>query len=105
MNLFLARDGHLSAQDLSLGQAVADLATIGLLKERAVQQPQLFAEQVQRALNGRVVIEQAKGMLTERHGLPTETAFAALRGHARRSGQALLTVATHVSTVASTLQH
>lgn len=60
MNLFLARDGHLPGQDLSLGQAIADLATIGLLQERAAQQQQLLAEQLQGALNSRVVIEQAR---------------------------------------------
>ncbi|MGI9093071.1 MAG: GAF and ANTAR domain-containing protein, partial [Mycobacteriales bacterium] len=96
MNLFLTRPGTLTERDLALGQAVADIATIGLLQERAIFEQQVLAEQLQGALNSRIVIEQAKGMLSERHGLATDSAFSALRTHARRTGQALVKVASQV---------
>ncbi len=96
LNVFLARPGGLSEQDLALGQAIADIATIGLLQERSIQEQQLLAEQLQGALNSRVVIEQAKGMLAERHALPTESAFAAIRAHARHVERTQLDIATQI---------
>lgn len=96
LNLFVTGPGVLSEQDLALGQAVADIATIALLQERTIQEQQLLAEQLQGALNSRVVIEQAKGMLAERRGLPTEAAFTAIRAHAHHTHQALMTIATQI---------
>ncbi|MDN5780222.1 MAG: GAF and ANTAR domain-containing protein [Humibacillus sp.] len=75
MNIFLARPGTLTEPDVALGQVIADIATISLLQDRALQEKQLLAEQFQGALNSRVVIEQAKGMLAERHGVATDVAF------------------------------
>lgn len=83
MNLFRAEPGELDAGTAALAQAMADIATIGLLQERAIREGQMLSEQLQRALSSRVVIEQAKGMLGERHTLPLEDAFALLRRHAR----------------------
>lgn len=96
MNLFLARPGELSSVDLALGQGLADIATIGLLQERAIQEKQLLAEQLQGALNSRIMIEQAKGILAERHDLEMVQAFDAMRTHARRTGRPLLQVAGQV---------
>lgn len=59
MNIFLARPGALSDEDVALGQGLADIATIGLLQERAVKEQHVVAEQLQGALNSRVLIEQA----------------------------------------------
>lgn len=96
MNLFLADRPTLTAEELSLAQALADIATIGLLQERAVREQQILAEQLQGALNSRTVIEQAKGILAERHQLTLEAAFNVMRTHARRNGRPLLTVASDV---------
>ena len=96
MNLFLADRGTLSDDELALAQALADIATIGLLQERALREQQILAEQLQGALNSRTVIEQAKGILAERHQLTLETAFAVMRTHARRNGRPLLAVASDV---------
>jgi len=46
--------------DLRLGQALADVATIGILEERAIRHGEIVTEQLQTALNSRVIIEQAK---------------------------------------------
>src|ERR1700710_1740632 len=69
LNLFHRRPGPLPEADLSLGQALADVATIGILQERAIRRGEVINEQLQTALNNRVIIEQAKGVIAERSGL------------------------------------
>ncbi|MFB4320609.1 GAF and ANTAR domain-containing protein [Actinomadura sp. 21ATH] len=93
MNLFRARPGALAADQAALGQAMADIATIGLLQERAIRQGEILTQQLQTALNSRVVIEQAKGVLAERHGCSMEQAFTALRDHARSHNHRLTDLA------------
>jgi transcriptional regulator with GAF, ATPase, and Fis domain len=67
-----------------LGQALADVATIGILQQRGIRHSHELTEQLQTALNTRVIIEQAKGMLAaSRSDMTPERAFAALRGFAR----------------------
>jgi GAF domain-containing protein len=83
LNLFGSAPGELSAHALRVGQALADVATIGILQERAVRRHEVLAEQLQAALNSRVIIEQAKGMLAERGRIDLAQAFALLRAHAR----------------------
>jgi GAF domain-containing protein len=61
LNLFTGVPGPLPAPDLALGQAVADVATIGILQERAIRHGEVLNEQLQVALHSRVIIEQAKG--------------------------------------------
>ena len=83
LNLFRATPGALSHEDMRVGQALADVATIGLLQERSTRRSEILHEQLQAALNSRVVIEQAKGKLAERLGLDMDQAFTLLRGYAR----------------------
>ncbi len=66
-----------------LGQALADVATIGILQQRANGDSTLLIEQLQAALNSRVVIEQAKGVLSSHGGVDMNRAFSALRSFAR----------------------
>jgi transcriptional regulator with GAF, ATPase, and Fis domain len=96
LNLFRADAGELDGTALRTAQALVDVATIGLLQERSLRQREILTEQLQTALNSRVVIEQAKGLVAERLGLDMEDAFAALRGHARRNGLKLADVASSV---------
>ena len=83
----------LSAKDMASGQALADVATIGLLHERGRRKAHVLAEQLQQALDSRVVIEQAKGVLAEKASLGIDEAFEMLRGYARRHNQRLVDVA------------
>jgi GAF domain-containing protein len=96
MNLFCLDQSTLSADDLALGQALADVATIGLLQERAVRESGLIAEQLQTALNSRVLIEQAKGVLLARAGVDVDEAFRLMRNHSRSNNQLLRDVAMAV---------
>ena len=83
LNLFGATAGSLNESITALGQAFADVATIGILSERTARERNLLSQQLQIALNTRVIIEQAKGMLAERCGLSMDQAFTTLRRYAR----------------------
>jgi GAF domain-containing protein len=89
LNFFDTDPGVLDAGKLRVGQALADVATIGLLQHRAISQRDALTEQLQTALNSRVLIEQAKGMVAERLHLDLAEAFALLRNSARSHNRRL----------------
>ena len=89
LNLFRADAGALAAADIRVGQALADVATISLLHDRSMRHSDTLNEQLQTALNSRVVIEQAKGKLAERLGVDMDQAFSLLRDRARVSNRRL----------------
>jgi GAF domain-containing protein len=93
MNIFSSDTRELSAEDVNLTQALADAATIGILQERAVKHGTDLASQLQGALNSRIVIEQAKGIVAERRQVGMEEAFAMLRSYARSNRMQLSMVA------------
>ena len=95
LNLFRAEPDSFDPADLRIAQALADVATIGLLHERNVRRSETVAEQLQAALNSRVMIEQAKGKLAERLTVDMDQAFAMLRAYARNSNQRPTDVARH----------
>ncbi|MEP6626232.1 MAG: GAF and ANTAR domain-containing protein [Acidimicrobiia bacterium] len=101
LNLFCSDAGVLSERDLIAAQAFADVATIGILQHFAVEEAQTVNDQLTAALNSRVIIEQAKGMVAERTGLDMANAFNRLRGHARAHNVRLSELAAQV--VAGTL--
>jgi transcriptional regulator with GAF, ATPase, and Fis domain len=89
LNLFRDVPGLFDRADVRIGQALTDVATIGLLNERNMRRSETLNEQLQAALNSRVIIEQAKGKLAERLGLDVDDAFDVLRSCARRSNRGL----------------
>jgi transcriptional regulator with GAF, ATPase, and Fis domain len=89
LNLFRATAGPFDAEAVRVGQALADVATIGLLHERSMRHSDTLNEQLQTALNSRVIIEQAKGKLAERLGIDMGQAFTILRDQARNRNQRL----------------
>jgi GAF domain-containing protein len=89
LNLFRGTAGAFDADVVRVGQALADVATIGLLNERSMRRRETLSEQLQVALNSRVVIEQAKGKLAERLGIDVSQAFTLLRDQARNRNQRL----------------
>jgi hypothetical protein len=98
LNLFLGGISPLPYEDLKLGQALADVATIAILQHRAVAHHEMYIEQLHGALNNRVIIEQAKGVLSHRGGLSVDEAFTALRDCARSDRELLSDLARHVVT-------
>jgi GAF domain-containing protein len=96
MNLFSLHVGELRSEDISVAQALADVATIGILQERTVRSANLVAEQLQHALDSRILIEQAKGVLASSEGMTMDEAFSAMRTHARNGSITLRQVAEDV---------
>lgn len=101
LNLFHVEPAEVREADVEAGQAMADIATIAILQHRAALEAQLVNEQLNHALNTRIVIEQAKGMVAERASLDMEQAFSRLRNHARNHNLRLGDVAQQV--IAGTL--
>jgi transcriptional regulator with GAF, ATPase, and Fis domain len=93
LNVFSNTAGELDNADVQIVQALTDVAAIALLQERAVRRGEMLSEQLQGALNSRIVIEQAKGAIAQRHGISIDSAFTALRGYARRRNRKLTEVA------------
>jgi GAF domain-containing protein len=89
LNLFRATPGAFDTDTVHVGQALADVATISLLHERSMRHSDTLNEQLQTALNSRVIIEQAKGKLAERLGIDVDQAFTILRDQARNRNQRL----------------
>lgn len=96
LNLFRAAEGGLDEADVLAAQALADIATIAILQQRAAAEARVLNEQLSGALDTRIVIEQAKGMLSERANLDMEQSFVRLRAHARSHNLRLADVARDV---------
>lgn len=98
LNLFYVEPGEMAQADIEAAQAMADVATIAVLQHRAALEAQILNEQLNYALNSRIVIEQAKGMVAERENLNMEQSFSMLRNHARNHNLRLVDVARDVIT-------
>ena len=96
LNLFHLEAGVMLPADILAAQALADIATIAILQHRAAEEAQQVNDQLNLALNSRVVIEQAKGILAEREGCSMERAFSTLRDHARNHNLRLASLAEDV---------
>jgi len=83
MNLLSTEPGALSVRDAELAQALADVATVGILHERSFRQPEVVAAQLHLALDTRILVEQAKGVLAQVRSCTMTEAFDALRDYAR----------------------
>jgi GAF domain-containing protein len=96
LNLFRTENTEMRDSDLVAAQALADVATIAILHHRAAREAKLVNEQLGHALQSRIVIEQAKGILSAREGMDMAEAFSRLRNHARRNNLRLVDVARSV---------
>ena len=94
LNVFSSITGeYLAADDAAIVQALADVAAIGLLQERAIARGELLTEQLQGALNSRIIIEQAKGAIAQARGVTVNAAFDLMRAYARSHNRRLGEVA------------
>ena len=88
--------GDFSDGDVPIVQALADVAAISLLQERAVRRGELLSEQLQGALNTRIVIEQAKGAVAQAQRISVDEAFTRIRSYARNNRRKLTDVAVSI---------
>jgi hypothetical protein len=93
MGLFQTDTGRLEADDQQIVQSLADVATIKLVQERALRGGKVLITQLQEALTTRIVVEQAKGILAQLHGISVDDAFEVMRAFARRNRRRLADVA------------
>ncbi|MDQ1672409.1 MAG: hypothetical protein QOC98_971 [Frankiaceae bacterium] len=96
LNVFRSQPGRMSAADLRVGQALADVASVSIQQSRTVARAELLAVQLQDALESRMVLEQAKGVVAERGDLDVDEALARIRSYAQAAGRRLGQVATEV---------
>jgi GAF domain-containing protein len=96
LNLFSTLQTRLEPQEIRVVQSLADVATIAILQERSIARAEALTEQLQGALNSRIVIEQAKGALARIEGISVDEAFEVLRGRARSQRRRLVDVASAV---------
>jgi hypothetical protein len=93
INLFRSEVGTPNDADQQVAQALTDIATVGILHERSLRASAVLQNQLQRALDSRVVIEQAKGVLAHTHRLSMDEAFQRLRDYARSERLSIADVA------------
>jgi GAF domain-containing protein len=96
LNLFSSTPGPLGPEDQMVAQALADIATISILQERALRDAHVVTTQLEAALESRVVIEQAKGIVAERAHVSVDAAFTLLRGFARSHNRLLSQTAREI---------
>ena len=96
LNLFSTRSTALTQRDLAVAQAMADIATIGILQERAINDSRAFSAQLEVALDSRIVIEQAKGIVAERNRVGVDEAFQQIRHFARNHNRLLSETAREI---------
>ncbi|MEO5898626.1 MAG: GAF and ANTAR domain-containing protein [Ilumatobacteraceae bacterium] len=96
LNMFVSVPRAMSDADIALARALADVATIALVQDQATRAAAVREAQLQHALDSRVVIEQAKGMIAERAQLDLDAAFGRLRSHARSNNAKLTDLARRI---------
>jgi len=102
LNLFMSEPVALSEADVALAQALAHVASIAIVQDTVTREAAIREGQLQHALNSRIAIEQAKGMIAERGNVDMDTAFSRMRAFARNSNRGLTEVAEAL--VAGTLK-
>jgi GAF domain-containing protein len=98
LNLMHTEAGEINPHDIRAAQALADVATIGILQERTIRDASIIRDQLQQALSSRILIEQAKGVVAETRTLSMDAAFDQIRSYARARQLPLSAVARQLVT-------
>lgn len=96
VTVLAAGDHRIDAAELGLAELLTEAAAIGVLQQRVLARSLRTAQQLQQALDSRVIIEQAKGAVAAWLDITPGRAFELLRGYSRRSGRLLAEVARDV---------
>jgi GAF domain-containing protein len=98
LNFFSSHEGQLAVEDVAVARGFADVATIAILQHQSSLNANTLNEQLSNALNSRIIIEQAKGMVRQAADSDMDEAFARMRGHARNHNEGLTDVAIAIVT-------
>jgi GAF domain-containing protein len=93
LNVFGAHALHFAEEEARVVQALADVATIAILQQRGLSRAEALTEQLQGALNSRILIEQAKGAVAQREQISPDEAFTRMRSRSRSQRRPLLEIA------------
>jgi GAF domain-containing protein len=96
LNFFRGETAELDERDVVVAQGLADVATIAILQHQSFLDAKILNSQLSIALNSRIIIEQAKGMISQATNCEMDQAFDRLRRYARNHNQGLTLVATDV---------
>ncbi len=96
LNLYRHTAGPWSQEDLDAAQLLADMASGYILNATQLDESRTLTTQLQHALDSRIVVEQAKGVIAERHDITVHQAFEILRAEARGTGTRVHAVCTRV---------
>jgi GAF domain-containing protein len=96
LNLFRTHQGPLLDDDVVLAQGLADVATIAILQHQSSLNASTLNVQLSNALNSRIIIEQAKGMVRQASNCDMDEAFNRLRAHARNHNEGLTELAARI---------
>ena len=97
LNMFRVSEGSLRADDVVAAQALADVATIAIIQHQAAVGAAVLNTQLSEALNSRIIIEQAKGKVSEASGLDMDRSFQRIRTHARNHNLRLTELARGIA--------
>jgi len=96
LNLFRTAQGPLDDSDTVVAQGLADVATIAVLQHRTSLDAHTLNSQLSIALNSRIIIEQAKGMVSQTTNIDVDQAFARLRAYSRNHNEGLTEMARRI---------
>jgi len=99
LNLYSPQPREWSDEDIAVAGVLADVATSYVVNASKLRQQEQLTEQLQEALESRVVIEQAKGITAHKHAVTIEQAYQLMRRHARSNNASLRLVAEAIVTV------
>jgi GAF domain-containing protein len=99
LNLYAPEPREWSDEDMAVAAVLADVATSYVVNASKLRQQEQLSEQLQQALETRIVIEQAKGITSQKNAITIDQAYQLIRGHARSNNASLRTVSEAIVSV------
>jgi GAF domain-containing protein len=99
LNLYSPEPREWSDVDIAVAGVLADVATSYVVNASKLRQQEQLSEQLQEALESRVVIEQAKGITAYKNAVTIDQAYQLMRRHARNNNASLRLVAEAIVAV------